>query len=221
MLKTLGTIDETTGYLEELVIKGNETKPEFGGGLCQIGSTAFRGAMASGLPITMRQNHSYRVPYYERDGDGAFIGPGKDATIYDPAPDFRFLNDTGHDILILTDITGTKLTFTFWGTRDGRTASQTDARVFNVVQPPEKKIVETTDIPPGTEKCTEKAHVGSDAVFTYAVTAADGTVKSVDFKSHYRPWQEVCLKGVDPAQLPIASTGPTIPSLDAAGATGN
>src|SRR5690606_28740966 len=136
-------------------------------GLCQIGSTAFRAALDTGLPITMRQNHSYRVPYYERDGGGNNIGPGKDATNYDPLPDFRFKTDTGHYILITTAITGDKVTFTFWGTKDGRTAEQTRARVYNIVEPPPRKVILTTEIPPGTTKCTESAHVGSDASFTY------------------------------------------------------
>ena len=223
MLKTLGTIDGTTGYLQELVIKLNRTTPEYGGGLCQIGSTAFRAALASGLPITVRQNHSYRVPYYERDGDGNDIGPGKDATIYDPAPDFRFLNDTGHYILIMTAIEKNKLSFTFWGTKDGRVAMQTKAKVFNIVPPPEKKVVPTTDLKPGEEKCTEHAHMGSDAVFTYTVTFPDGSVKTKDFKSHYKPWQEVCLEGVEPSQMPPPVPDPVVPpvgSADAAGAAG-
>lgn len=222
MLKTLGEIDASTGYLEELVIKGNKTTPEFGGGLCQIGSTAFRGALDSGLLITQRQNHSYRVSYYERDGAGKYIGPGKDATIYDPAPDFRFKNDTSAGILIRTEIDGNTLRFVFWGARDGRTASQTDARVYNVVPPPEKKVTETDDLKPGEEKCTEKPHPGSDAVFTYTVKGADGVETKVDFKSHYRPWQEVCLVGRDPNKpLDTSVTDPGLISADASGAAGN
>ncbi len=219
MLKTLGKIDATTGYLQELVIKENKTLPEYGGGLCQIGSTAFRVTLDAGLPVTARQNHSYRVPYYERDGDGKNIGPGKDATIYDPAPDYRFLNDTGHEILIWTDIAGNKLTFTFWGVKDGRTSSQTSSRVYNIVQPPPKKIIQTSELKPGEEKCTEHAHVGSEAVFTYTVNFLDGTKKETDFHSHYKPWQEVCLEGVDPSKLPPGvTTQELITSPDSAAA---
>ncbi|HTJ82631.1 MAG TPA: VanW family protein [Polyangiaceae bacterium] len=223
LLKVLGKIDGTTGYLQELVIKENKTKPEYGGGLCQIGSTTFRAVLASGLPVVERRNHSYRVPYYERDGDGSTIGPGKDATIYDPSPDFKFLNDTGHHILIKTAIEGNKLSFIFWGVSDGRKSEQTKARVYNIVPPPEKKVVETEDLKPGEEKCTEHAHVGSDAVFTYTVTYADGTVKKEDIHSHYKPWQEVCLVGKDPNAPPAGSGTPDdgVPSSDAAGATGN
>ena len=221
LLKTLGKIDDTTGYLKELVIKLNKTTPEFGGGLCQIGTTTFRAALAAGLPITERQNHSYRVPYYERDGDGNDIGPGKDATIYDPKPDFKFLNDTGNTILILTKIKGDKLTFTFWGVNDSRTAVQGPVKVYNVVPPPEKKILETTDLPPGETKCTEKPHQGSDAIFTYTVTYPNGEIKKKDFRSHYKPWGEVCLIGIDPKAKPLDNGTPALPSADAAGVAGN
>ena len=230
LLKTLGKIDDTTGYLPELVIKGNKTTPEFGGGLCQIGTTTFRAVLASGLPVTKRQNHSYRVPYYERDGEGKTIGPGKDATIYDPAPDFRFINDTGTTILVTTAIKGDKLTFTFWGKLDGRSANQTDAKVSNIIPPPPSKLIETTDLPIGQKKCTEKAHPGSDAVFTYTVTYRDGTIKKKDFLSKYKPWGEVCLIGVasgTPGAIGTVVTPstvappPTPASSDTAGAPGN
>ena len=189
LIGALGEIDGEHGYLEELVIKGNETIPEFGGGLCQIGTTTFRGALASGLPITQRRNHSYRVSYYEP--------AGTDATIYNPWPDFRFTNDTGKHILIQTRIEGVKLYFDFWGTKDGRQVSMTDPIIYNIVPPPEKKIIKTIDLPVGEEKCTERAHNGADAKFDYSVHYLDAEEPEViTFYSHYVPWQEVCLIGV-------------------------
>ena len=196
LLKTLGEIDAANGWFKELVIKQNKTEAEYGGGLCQIGTTAFRGALASGLPITQRANHSYRVPYYEP--------AGTDATIYDPAPDFRFKNDTGHWILITSLIKGDNAFFTFWGTDDQREIVQTKSRVYNIVPPPPKKIVETLDLPPGKVKCTERPHAGADASFDYTVTYPNGETKKVTFNSHYKPWGEVCLLGV--AQLTASST---------------
>ncbi len=196
LLKTLGQIDGEHGWLPELVIKGNKTTPEFGGGLCQIGTTSFRGALTSGLPITERRNHSYRVRYYEP--------AGTDATIYDPAPDFRFKNDTQHWILITTDIKRDTAMFTFWGTRDGRIVEQTPSKIFNVVPPPPKKEIETLDLTPGTVKCTEVAHAGADASFDYIVSHPGEEPKKVTFYSHYRPWGAVCLKGV--TQLSASST---------------
>ncbi|MFH2062903.1 MAG: VanW family protein [bacterium] len=201
LIGALGEIDGEHGYLPELVIKDNRTTPEFGGGLCQIGTTTFRTVLNAGLPVTARRNHSYRVSYYERDGDGNYMGPGKDATIYDPAPDFKFLNDTGHHILIMTKITGDRIDFTFWGVRDGRQAGQTDAVILSQTSPPPKKVILTTELPVGKEKCTETAHAGANVIFTYTVTYPNGEVKKEDFTSWYKPWQEVCLLGATPEDI--------------------
>ncbi|MBI2099303.1 VanW family protein [Candidatus Uhrbacteria bacterium] len=191
LIKAIGAVNAEAGFKEELVIKGDKTTPEFGGGLCQIATTIFRAALKSGLPILERQSHSYRVPYYEPP-------VGMDATIYQPKPDFRFKNDTGAAILILSSISGDKLTFEFWGASDGRIAQTTEPVVTNVVAPPPPKLVITEELPPGIKKCTEKAHVGSDASFVYTITRPDGTKEEKTFRSHYRPWQEVCLVGAAP-----------------------
>ncbi len=200
LLKALGTIDGAAGYLQELVIKGDKTVPEYGGGLCQIGTTTFRATMAAGLVVTQRRNHSYRVRYYEP--------AGTDATIYDPAPDYRFKNDTGHHVLIQTrmDEKNSKLYFDFWGTPDDRKVVQTESEIYNIVPPGPGKLIETLDLPVGEKKCTEVAHSGADAKFDYTITYADGTVNATTFKSHYVPWQSVCLIGVEKLSTPPTAT---------------
>ncbi len=195
LLKVLGKINKDTGYLPELVIKDGKTLPEYGGGLCQIGTTVFRGTIASGLPVTMRRNHSYRVSYYEP--------AGTDATIYDPWPDYKFKNDTAQYILIQSRIDGNDLYFDFWGTKDGRVASSTYPVIYNIKRPGPTKIIETLDLKPGVKKCTEHAHNGADAYFDYKVIYPNGDIKEERFKSHYSPWQAVCLLGV--SQLNIQS----------------
>lgn len=111
-IETLGPVDGENGYAPELVIKKDKTEPEFGGGICQVSTTAFRAAINSGLKITMRRNHAYPVAYYNPQG--------MDATVYVPRPDLRFINNTPNHILIQTKIEGTVLTFQFYGTSDGR-----------------------------------------------------------------------------------------------------
>lgn len=111
-VKNLGEVDAEHGYLPELVIKKNKTEPEFGGGICQVSTTAFRAAIYSGLKITARKNHAYPVSYYNPQG--------MDSTVYVPNPDLRFINNTPGYILIQTKIDGTILTFDFYGTDDGR-----------------------------------------------------------------------------------------------------
>lgn len=111
-VKVLGPVDGEHGYLPELVIKKDKTEPEFGGGICQVSTTAFRAAIYSGLKITARTNHAYPVQYYNPQG--------LDATVYIPRPDLRFINNTPGYILIQTKIEGTELVFQFYGTDDGR-----------------------------------------------------------------------------------------------------
>jgi len=111
-VKILGEVDGEHGYLPELVIKKDKTEPEFGGGICQVSTTAFRAAIYSGLKITARRNHAYPVSYYNPQG--------MDSTVYVPKPDLRFINNTPSYILIQTEIVGTQLLFRFYGTSDGR-----------------------------------------------------------------------------------------------------
>ncbi len=200
LITALGEIDGEHGYKQELVIKGNKTTPEYGGGLCQIGTTVFRAAMSTGLPITERRNHSYRVSYYEP--------AGTDATIYDPKPDLRFMNDTGHYVLIQSRIEGTKLYFDFWGTSDGRIATTTKPIIYNLVPPAPRKEIKTTDLKPGQKKCTESAHTGADTRFDYSVLyPGQSEPKKETFYSHYIPWQEVCLIGATQEEIDAEKNG--------------
>lgn len=112
--KLLGEVGPKQGYLPELVIKRNKTVPEYGGGLCQVSTTAFRAAVNSGLLITDRIQHSFAVKYYNPQGF--------DAAIYPPSADLKFKNDSPEHVLIQTKIEKSKLTFEFYGTSDGREA---------------------------------------------------------------------------------------------------
>lgn len=193
LLKVLGKTDAAAGYLPELVIKGNKTVPEYGGGLCQIGTTTFRGTLAAGLPVTQRQNHSYTVSYYFNE-KGL---PGTDATIYDPRPDYRFKNDMASYVLIITRIEGDLIFFEYWGTKDGRQVEQSDVRVWDRIGSGPTKLIETLDLEPGKKKCVETAHAGIKAAFDYKITYPDGQVNATTFTSQYRPWPAVCLIGVE------------------------
>lgn len=194
------------GYLPELVIKGDALKPEIGGGLCQVGSTLFRMAMNSGMPITERRNHSLAVSYYNDPSNGL---PGTDATIYEPSPDFKFKNDTANYVLVqssMNEKTG-DLSFTLWGTSDGRKGYYTAPEVTKWYPAGEKRVVPTTKLPPGKEEC-QKSFRGANASFTYIRELPDGTKDERVFESYYRPLPQICLVGV------AAPTEECVPSAD-------
>ncbi len=218
MIKTLKSVSAAMGYVPELVIKGDKTEKEYGGGLCQVATTMFRTALNGGFPILERQNHSYRVPYYEP--------AGTDATIYFPKPDFRFSNNTKNYILIKTsiDLNTNTLTYSVWGTKDDRKIKIGTPVVTNIVTAPSTKWIETLDLPVGKIKCSETSHNGADAEFSYNVEYDDGTKFDEVFKSHYKPWQAICMKGVEKLtqpETPITTTNPDQPSADAVVETPN
>ncbi|MEI7819123.1 MAG: VanW family protein [bacterium] len=109
----LGEVGPAQGYKEGRIILEGRQESAYGGGLCQVSSTAFRAALLAGLPIVERVNHSFAVSYYTEP----FGVPGVDATIYYPEVDFKFKNDTDHHILIQTEMVGTTLKFRFYGTK--------------------------------------------------------------------------------------------------------
>ncbi|PJA45545.1 hypothetical protein CO174_02450 [Candidatus Uhrbacteria bacterium CG_4_9_14_3_um_filter_50_9] len=196
LIEALRPFTYENGYLAELVIKGDKIEPELGGGLCQIGTTTFRATMNAGLPVTERQNHSLVVSYYNDPANG---NPGTDATIYEPAPDYKFTNDTDHYILFQAEnFTETQdLRFTFWGTSDGRKGTYEPPVVTRWIPVGATQYIETENLEPGVEQC-QGAHIGADASFTYTVTHADGTIEETVYTSHYRPLPQICLIGVDP-----------------------
>ena len=110
--EVLGPVNQSTGYKRELVIQGDRTLPDYGGGLCQVSTTAFRGIWEYGFPIVDRRNHSFAVQYYAPQGT--------DATIYPPHTDMRFTNDSPGSILIQTFAEGDRAYFIYYGTRDDR-----------------------------------------------------------------------------------------------------
>ncbi|MEX2012146.1 MAG: VanW family protein, partial [Patescibacteria group bacterium] len=190
---TLGAVDHTTGYLPELVIKENRTVPEYGGGLCQVSTTLFRSVLSAGLKVMERQNHSYRVPYYEPP-------VGLDATIYLPKPDFRFLNDTKRHILIQGRVIGNSVIFELWGTSDGRKATVSEPEILSVTKPGDPIYAKTDTLPKGEEKQIERAHDGAVAIAYYTVRRGGKIINQQTFRSVYKAWPARFLVGTGPAK---------------------
>jgi vancomycin resistance protein YoaR len=178
----LGPIDSAHGYVSALVILGGETLPEDGGGLCQVSTTMFRAALNAGLTITARTAHAYEVSYYQRG-----VGPGLDATIYDPSPDLKWLNDTGHYIFIQGIISGTNLTFNLYGTSDGRTSAITGPFTLSTSQPTGAPIYVNTDtLPVGKTELIDPPVPGAKTTATYTVTRNGVVIDKQVFNSNYK-----------------------------------
>lgn len=216
-IRYAGPFTAENGYLPEEVIKGSQIKKEIGGGMCQIGTTLFRMAMNSGMPITERTNHSLVVGYY---ADPINKNPGTDATVYEPILDFKFLNDTGGYLLLETKIDYKKqlLTFTLWGKPDGRYGFYSRPLVSRWIPAGDLKEIYTTNLSPGEKKC-QNAFRGAVASFTYTrFTSSTEKIERV-FTSYYRPLPKTCMVGVDPAVCPDVNncTPPPVGASSTAG----
>jgi len=186
----LGEVTKEKGYEEGIIIWGNTTKADVGGGLCQVSSTAFRAAFWAGLPVVERTAHSFRVSYYEPP-------KGLDATIYSPYVDLKWTNDTGHYILIQTyvDRDANKLTFRYYGTNPGRTVEMEGPIEANPVPHGPAVYRDDPTLPKGQRKQIEWAKDGLD-VTVYRIIKENGVEARRDtFFSRYLPWQAVYLVG--------------------------
>lgn len=95
---TIGPATSSKGYLEaDIYDHDGNKKKGYGGGNCQVSSTLYNAVLAtSNLTIIERHPHSNYVPY---------VPEGKDAAVAYGSYDFKFRNDTGNDIKILSSLT--------------------------------------------------------------------------------------------------------------------
>lgn len=168
----LGPVDGSTGYLKELVIKGPKTVPEYGGGLCQVSTTAYRAVLAAGYPITARRNHSYAVSYYKP--------LGLDATVYPPTVEMQFVNDTPNSMLIQAFTVGDKAYYNFYGTKTNRTVHMIGPYYGGWFSPPAKKIEYSDKLAPGETQVVGHAVPGVNVTWYRYVTYNDETVTDED-----------------------------------------
>lgn len=190
--KAIGDISTLTGYKQAYVIQNGRTVLGDGGGVCQVSTTLFRAILNSGLPITERNAHAYRVSYYEQDK-----GPGFDAAVYVPSVDLKFKNDTDKHILIQTSVDkqNLQLTYTLYGTSDGRTTELSDSVILSSSPAPEALYQDDPELPNGQIKQVDFAAPGARVYFTRVVKRDGKTIIEDKFESSYRPWQAVYLRG--------------------------
>lgn len=189
--KTIGDVSKLTGYKEAYVIQNGRTVLGDGGGVCQVSTTFFRALLNAGLPIIERNQHAYRVGYYEQDSP-----PGIDAAIFTPNIDLQFKNDTKNYLLVQTyvDTNAYRLTFEIYGTRDGREVTTSQPVVAGYIPAPEPLYQDDPTLPKGQVKQVDFAAAGATVSFTRTVKKDGKTIRDT-FTSRYRPWQAIYLKG--------------------------
>ena len=121
------------GFLEAPVIINGELSTGLGGGVCQVSTTVFNAAYEAGLPITARTNHALYISHYPL---------GRDATVNYPDVDLKFVNDTGHWLLLRTFVGSSSLVVSLYGTPQHRRVVTETAPLRVVARPPVKKTLD-------------------------------------------------------------------------------
>ena len=123
------------GFLDAPVIINGELQTGLGGGVCQVSTTVFNAAYEAGLPITARTNHALYIDHYPL---------ARDATVNYPDIDLRFVNDTGHWLLLRTFVGASHLNVTLYGTPTHRRVVSKVAPLSETGAPPLTRIRDST-----------------------------------------------------------------------------
>lgn len=152
-----------------------------GGGMCSASTTLFNAAMRAGLKIVERHNHAVYLSRYPVGLDATVFSTGQS-----DGQDVKFVNDTGHNVVIKAVGAKRKVTFQVWGVDDGRTVKLSDPVVTNVVKSSDYYEY-TDDLPAGQTHRTQDKYDGFHSVVTRTVTDRNGNVIWHDvFTSTYR-----------------------------------
>jgi len=192
-IKNLGEVSLEAGYKKAYIIREGRTELDVGGGICQVSTTLFRAMLNAGLDITERKAHAYRVSYYEEDSK-----PGFDATVFIPNPDLKFVNDTGHYVLIQNtlDMENRRLTYEIYGTSDGRKSTIANYRQWGAQPAPPDVWIDDPTLPAGKTVQDEHSVPGLKTSFDWTVTDKDGNiVHQKTFTSNFVPWAAVYRRG--------------------------
>jgi vancomycin resistance protein YoaR len=211
---TVGEIDESNGFVKGYAIIQQRTQLEFGGGICQDSTTVFRAAFWAGLPITERWGHSFYISWYDKYGP-----TGMDSTIFTGGPDLKFLNDTGHWLLMQTTsnaktgIASVKL----YGTSPQRRVELVQQIYDRVPAPVQPVYVTDVEQPAGTVKHSDRARDGLTIDIQRTIVEADGTVREPErYRTRFKPWPNIYV--FNPADLangtPLIALPPEQPNLN-------
>jgi hypothetical protein len=185
--RVVGPRTAKRGFLEGSEIIGSLVLPSIGGGVCQTATTLFNDAFEAGLPILERTNHNLYLTHYPL---------GRDATVAWGGPDLKFKNDLQHGILVKAAYTNATLTFTFYGTSEGRRVVAHTGPQVRWTRPSLNYAVDLSARPNSVRVVPGSGELGFDVTVTRTVYAKGGKVlRHNTFKSHYIPDSSTAIYG--------------------------
>lgn len=115
---TVGERTAAKGYQAATVYVSGESKPELGGGVCQVASTIYLCCILADLNVVERSEHMFAVDY---------VPMGADATIYWGSLDFRFENSTAYPLRIEASVSDGYVHIRLIGTKENDETIQVES----------------------------------------------------------------------------------------------
>jgi vancomycin resistance protein YoaR len=206
------------GFREAPVIINGELETGLGGGVCQVSTTVFNAAYEAGLPITARTNHALYISHYPQ---------GRDATVDYPSVDLRFVNDTGHWLLLRTFVGSSSLVVSLYGTPTHRRVVTDTAplqahgappvqRVSDPTLPRGQKVVESSGEPARTTSVRRRVYDAGGKLIAdttwYSSYRAEPAVVRVGTKRKPKPKKPTTTTTTTTATTTSVATTTTTPT---------
>jgi vancomycin resistance protein YoaR len=189
--EAIGERTEERGFRPAPVIIGNEYAEEVGGGTSQVATTAFNAAWEAGLRISERHPHSLYISRYEL---------GRDATVYWPSLDLKFVNDTDAWVLVKGFAEGDGISIAIYGGESRRVESSATPLV--VTGSVEVERVEDPTLPKGKQVVEEEGSAPTRTSATRKVYSADGElIRSETWTTSYEGEERVVRVGTKVAPM--------------------
>lgn len=193
------------GFKEATIYVGNSAEDGLGGGVCQVTSTIYYATLRADLEIVERYAHSREVTY---------VPKGEDATVAWGSKDFKFANNTGFPIKVVTSHKSNNLTVKLYGTQTVAGKKVTiDTTILS--KTPFEVVYEVDEtLTPGTEKVKSNGYTGYKTE-SYRVVTINGVEvsRTLENKSTYKKYDKVILHNPKAEDAPATgTTTPTAPS---------
>ncbi|MFF0264387.1 VanW family protein [Kribbella sp. NPDC004536] len=178
--KIVGERTKENGFTEGYIISGGKFEKDLGGGVSQSATTTFNAAFFAGVKILEHKAHSVYISRYP---------VGREATVAWGSVDLKFLNDSGHGILVQTvfkpSTAGSKgsIRVIIWGTKFWDVTAGQSSKTN--IRPP--KVVYNT-----AAKCEPQAPTPGFDITIYRYMARNGVrLKTEQFTTKYNAADDI------------------------------
>jgi vancomycin resistance protein YoaR len=186
------------GFRSAPVIIGNEYAEEVGGGTSQVATTVFNAAWEAGIRITERHPHSLYISRYQL---------GRDATVYWPSLDLKFVNDTKRWVLVKGFTESDGITVAVYGGESRRVESSATPLVVTGGVPVER--LKDPKLPKGKTVVEEDGTAPTRTTATRKIYSADGElIRSETWATSYEGETRVVRVGAKDVAKPSSKKPP-------------